>query len=148
LTVHSFTFIRLLSARQLGVKMLRLSTIITWLVWAIAFDHLVQAAPASNPSCSSNDPIIASIKNQFGSPSAFCQWWTGASYISSSPVNGVATADITRVCRCINASPALIGKTTTRAMASPTGSSKVPNLDTLRKLVAQPLPFCKFWFNA
>ncbi|KAI4852756.1 hypothetical protein E4T44_01278 [Aureobasidium sp. EXF-8845] len=33
-------------------------------------------------------------------------------------------------------------------MASPTGVSKVPNLDVLRKLVGQPLPFCKFWFNA
>ncbi|THX92470.1 hypothetical protein D6D02_10445 [Aureobasidium pullulans] len=128
--------------------MLRLSTIITWLVWAIAFGHLAQAAPASKPSCSSTDPVLVSIKNDFGSPLAFCQWWSGASYISSSPINGIATTDISRVCKCINATPSLIGKTATKAMASPTGISKVPNLDALRKLVAQPLPFCKFWFNA
>lgn len=128
--------------------MLRLSTFITWLIWAIAFEHLVQAAPASNPSCSSTDAVLATIKNDFGSPLAFCQWWSGASYTSSSPINGVSTVDISRVCRCMNANPALVGKTTTKAMASPTGISKVPNLDALRKLVAQPLPFCNFWFNA
>lgn len=128
--------------------MLRLSTIITWLVWAIAFERLVQAAPASKPSCSAADPVLAAIKNDFGSPLAFCQWWSGASYISSSPIDGVSPVDISKVCKCVTANSALIGKTTTKAMATPTGVSKVPNLDALRKLVAQPLPFCKFWFNA
>ncbi|KEQ62137.1 uncharacterized protein M437DRAFT_75808 [Aureobasidium melanogenum CBS 110374] len=128
--------------------MLRFSTLITWLVWAIAFGQLAQAAPASKPSCSSTDAVLTAIKNDFGSPLNFCQWWSGASYISSSPINGVASADISRVCKCIVATPSLIGKTSTKAMASPTGISKVPNLDALRKLVAQPLPFCKFWFNA
>ncbi|KAH0279443.1 hypothetical protein KCU91_g1744, partial [Aureobasidium melanogenum] len=128
--------------------MSRLATLITWLVWAIAFGQLAQAAPASKPSCSSADAVLTAIKNDFGSPLSFCQWWSGASYISSSPINGVASADISRVCKCIVTTPSLIGKTTTKAMASPTGISKVPNLDALRKLVAQPLPFCKFWFNA
>ncbi|KAG9527760.1 hypothetical protein KCU93_g4897, partial [Aureobasidium melanogenum] len=128
--------------------MSRFSTLITWLVWAIAFGQLAQAAPASKPSCSSTDAVLTAIKNDFGSPLSFCQWWSGASYISSSPINGVASADISRVCKCIVTTPSLIGKTTTKAMASPTGISKVPNLDALRKLVAQPLPFCKFWFNA
>ncbi|KAG9569096.1 hypothetical protein KCU71_g1514, partial [Aureobasidium melanogenum] len=128
--------------------MSRFLTLITCLVWAIAFGQLAQAAPASKPSCSSTDAVLTAIKNDFGSPFSFCQWWSGASYISSSPINGVVSADISRVCRCIVATPSLIGKTTTKAMASPTGISKVPNLDALRKLVAQPLPFCKFWFNA
>ncbi|KAI5258101.1 hypothetical protein E4T42_00655 [Aureobasidium subglaciale] len=128
--------------------MLSLSTLLTSLIWALALSHFVEAAPASKPSCTSNDPALVAIKNDFGSPLAFCQWWSGASYIPSSPIDGVATADISRACKCINSNPALLGKATTTAMASSTGVSKVPNLDALRKLVAQPLPFCKFWFNA
>ncbi|KAG9669669.1 hypothetical protein KCU99_g6450, partial [Aureobasidium melanogenum] len=103
---------------------------------------------AATSSCVASDPVIAAIKNDFGTPLAFCQWWVGASYKSTSPIPGISPADINRVCSCIKATPALIGGSATKAMASPTGVSKVANLDTLRKLVAQPLPFCSFYLNS
>lgn len=103
---------------------------------------------AATNTCVASDPVIAAIKNGFGTPLAFCQWWVGASYKPTSPITGISPADINRVCSCIKATPALIGGSATKAMASPTGVSKVANLDTLRKLVAQPLPFCSFYLNS
>lgn len=99
-------------------------------------------------ACVASDPVLTAIRNDFGQPLAFCQWWAGARYTLSSPINGVAVADLTRVCKCVKATPSLIGQTKTKAMATPTGISKVPNLSALQQLVAQPLPFCKFWFNS
>lgn len=99
-------------------------------------------------ACVASDPVLAAIKNNFGMPLAFCQWWIGASYKSTSPISGVAPADISRVCACVKAIPALVGGTQTKAMASPTGVSKVAYLDAFRKLVAQPIPFCNFWSNS
>ncbi|KAG9549117.1 hypothetical protein KCU77_g20315, partial [Aureobasidium melanogenum] len=103
---------------------------------------------AATSTCVASDPVIVAIKSDFGTPLAFCQWWVGASYKSTSPIPGISPADINRVCSCIKATPVLIGGSATKAMASPTGVSKVANLDTLRKLVAQPLPFCNFYLNS
>jgi hypothetical protein len=99
-------------------------------------------------ACVASDPVLAAIKNNFGMPLAFCQWWVGASYKSTSPISGVTPADITRVCACVKATPALVSGTQTKAMASPTGVSKVAYLDAFRKLVAQPIPFCNFWSDS
>ncbi|KAI4730821.1 hypothetical protein E4T49_01179 [Aureobasidium sp. EXF-10728] len=107
-----------------------------------------KVATSSSAPVVASDPVLVAIKNEFGSPLAFCLWWVGASYTFSSPIDGIATTDISRVCKSIKADPALLGQTATKAMSSPTGTSTVPNLDTLQKLVAQPLSFCKFWFNA
>jgi hypothetical protein len=114
---------------------------------AIAQSSKTTSVKAMSTACIASDPVLTAIKNDFGQPLNFCQWWAGASYTRSSPINGIAVADITRVCKCVKAASGLIG-TKTIAMAAATSISKVPHLSVFQQLVAQPLLFCEFWFNA
>ncbi|PSK60237.1 hypothetical protein B9Z65_1135 [Elsinoe australis] len=111
----------------------------------LQFTHAA-VKPVIGLSCQANDATISAIQNSIGNPQDFCTWYNAANR-KYSPILGLSSSQVRQACKCIEANPAVLGSTRSRTFKH-NGPSSIPGLNALRKTIAKPVPFCKFWLKS